>query len=147
MTFARLAAACVALPLVAFAPAAFAQADNADGLSPSKRMSDEELSQVHAAGLPAPSLQNIAQGAPLALVEMPVPTLNAQDLNSQIDRQQQALSQLRLAQNATQGSIGMMQTVSLPALLTPVAPLFIPVLAMPFPFLMTPPPKKVEPGH
>ena len=138
MTFARLAAACLVLPL-----AAFAHVESADGISASKRMSDEELSQVHAAGLPAPSLQNIAQGLPLALVEMQVPTLNAQDLNSQIDRQQQAMSQLRLAQ----GSIGMMQTVSLPALLTPVAPLFIPVLAMPFPFLMTPPPKKAEPGH
>jgi hypothetical protein len=142
MTFARLVAACLALPL-----AAFAHVESSDGISPSKRMSDEELSQVHAAGLPSPALQNMAQGLPLALVEMPVPTLNAQDLNSQVDRQQQAMSQLRLAQAATQGSIGMMQTVSLPALLTPVAPLFIPVLAMPFPFLMTPPPKKAEPGH
>ncbi len=141
MTIARLVAACLALPL-----AAFAHVESIDGISPSKRMSDEELSQVHAAGLPAPSLQNMAQGLPLALVEMPVPTLNAQDLNSQVDRQQ-AMSQIRLAQAATQGSIGVMQTAVLPALFTPVAPLFIPVLAMPFPFLMTPPPKKAEPGH
>ena len=141
MTIARLVAACLALPL-----AAFAHVESIDGISPSKRMSDEELSQVHAAGLPAPSLQNMAQGLPLALIEMPVPTLNAQDLNSQVDRQQ-AMSQIRLAQAATQGSIGVMQTAVLPALFTPVAPLFIPVLAMPFPFLMTPPPKKAEPGH
>lgn len=141
MTIARLVAACLALPL-----AAFAHVESTDGISPSKRMSDEELSQVHAAGLPAPSLQNMAQGLPLALIEMPVPTLNAQDLNSQVDRQQ-AMSQIRLAQAATQGSIGVMQTAVLPALFTPVAPLFIPVLAMPFPFLMTPPPKKAEPGH
>jgi hypothetical protein len=141
MTSARLLAACLALPL-----AAFAHVESTDGLSPSKRMTDEELSLVHAAGLPAPALQDIARGLPLALVETPVLALNAQDLNSQIDRQQ-AMSQIRLAQAATQGSIGLMQTASLPALFTPVAPLFIPVLAMPFPFLMTPPPKKGEPGH
>lgn len=139
MTSARLLATClVALPLAAFA--------HTDEISPSKRMSDEELSQVHAAGLPAPALQNLAQGLPLAALDMPVPTLNAQDLNSQIDRQQ-AVAQIRLASAATQNSIGMLQAASLPALLTPVAPLFIPVLALPFPFLMTPPPKKTEPGH
>jgi hypothetical protein len=141
MTSARLLAACLALPL-----AAFAQVESTDGLSPSKRMSDDELSQVHAAGLPAHALQDMAQGLPLALVELPAPALNAQDLHSQVDRQQ-AMSQIRLAQAATQGSIGLMQTGVLPALFTPVAPLFIPVLAMPFPFLMTPPPKKAEPGH
>lgn len=145
MTSARLLAASLALPLAAFAHTGSTDG-YADGISPSKRMSDDELSQVHAAGLPPPALANMAQGLPLALVEMPVPTLNAQDLNSQIDRQQ-AISQIRLAQAVTQGSVGMMQTAVLPALFTPVAPLFIPVLAMPFPFLMTPPPKKTEPGH
>ena len=146
MTSARLLAACLALPLAAFVQSAFAHVESTDGISPSKRMSDDELSQVHAAGLPAPALQDMAQGLPLALVEMPVPTLNAQDLNSHVDRQQ-AMSQIRLAQAATQGSIGLMQTAALPALFTPVAPLFIPVLAMPFPFLITPPPKKAGPGH
>lgn len=138
MTFRRLVAACAALPFAALA--------HANDFAPDKRMSDEELSQVHAAGLPDPSLQRIADGLPFALAELPVAPLNGHDLNSSLDRQQ-ALAQIRLASAATQGSLGAMQLSSLPAMLTPLAPLFIPALAMPFPFLMTPPPKKPDPGH
>lgn len=138
MTFRRLAALCATLPVAALA--------HANDFAPDQRMSDEELSQVHAAGLPAPSLQRIAEGLPFALAELPVAPLNGHDLNSSLDRQQ-ALAQIRLASAATQGSLGAMQLSSLPGLLTPLAPLFIPALAMPFPFLMVPPPKKAEPGH
>jgi len=34
-----------------------------------------------------------------------------------------------------------MQTLSLASLATPLAPLFLPTLALPFPFFMLPPPK------
>jgi len=130
-------AACLALPFAALA--------TTTDFAPDKRMSDDELSQVHAAGLPDPALQRIAQGMPFALAELPVPQLNGADLNSTLDRQQ-ALAQIRLASAATQGSLGLMQLASMPAMLTPLAPLFIPALAIPFPFLMPLPPKK-EPGH
>ncbi|RQP25141.1 hypothetical protein [Piscinibacter terrae] len=136
MTFPRLLAALsLALPLVSFAD-----------IDPSKRMSDDELSEVHAAGLPVASLQNLSQGLPVALMDLPAPTLNAQDLSSQVDRQQ-AVSQIRFGTQLAQGSIGVMQMSSLPALFTPVAPLFIPMLAMPFPFFMALPPKKPDDGH
>jgi len=136
MTLPRLLAALsLALPLVSFAD-----------IDPSKRMSDDELSEVHAAGLPVASLQNLSQGLPIALMDLPAPTLNAQDLNSQVDRQQ-AVSQIRLGTQLAQGSIGVMQMSSLPALFTPVAPLFIPMLAMPFPFFVALPPKKTDGGH
>jgi hypothetical protein len=114
-------------------------------------LSDEELSQVHAAGLPEPDLQRLASGLPLAGLplagpEVPLVGLNAPDLCVVLDRQQ-ALAQARLAAATTQGSLGLMQLASLPALVTPLAPLFLPTLAMPFPLFMAPPPKKSEPGH
>jgi hypothetical protein len=36
----------------------------------------------------------------------------------------------------------LLRGAGVPALFTPVAPLFLPTLAMPFPMLMAPPPKR-----
>lgn len=58
---------------------------------------------------------------------------------------QQSLAQYRLATAAAQGGIGVMQTLSLASLATPLAPLFLPTLALPFPFFMLPPPKNPPP--
>jgi hypothetical protein len=110
-----------------------------------QRMSDDELSQVHAAGLPASTLHSVAIGLPLALVDVPVSKFEAHDLARSLDRQQ-AINQVRLSAAATQGSIGLMQVATLPVLFTPMAPLFMPTLAMPFPFFALPP-KKPEPGQ
>ena len=138
MTSARLVAAL--LGLAGLAAQAHVEA------TPGRPLSDDELSQVHAAGLPDPALQRLASGLPLAGIDMSLPSLNAADTAAALDRQQ-ALAQLRIAGAATQGSLGLMQAASLPTLFTPLAPLFLPTLALPFPFLMAPPPKKPEPGH
>ncbi|HJV61932.1 MAG TPA: hypothetical protein VJ743_13370 [Albitalea sp.] len=115
---------------------------------PGQPLTDDELSQVHAAGLPEPALRDIAAGVPLAALEPSLPLASnvPQDLGASLERQQ-ALSQLKLAGATVQGSLGLMQLAALPALMTPFAPLVLPTLAMPFPFFMAPPPKKPEPGH
>ena len=126
------------LALAALAPCLAANA----ALQP---MSDDELSQVHAAGLPDASIANLAAGMPLALADMPVAKLDMQDLQRSMDRQS-AVNQYRFAAATVQGSMGLMQTATLPTLFTPLAPLFLPTLAMPLPFFNLPP-KKPEPGH
>ena len=103
-------------------------------------LDDAELSQVHAAGLPDPS-----QTAPV-LNELQAWLPALQEQSAAIDRQQ-SLAQYRLAATATQGGLGMMQTMSLASLATPLAPLFLPTLALPMPFLMLPPPKNQPPKH
>lgn len=140
MKKARLLALGLAAPLAFIAAVAHAEAERA---MPGRLLDDNELSQVHAAGLPDPSLQRLAAGVPLAALELPMAQLNTQDLSSSIDRQQ-AMAQLRLASATTQGSLGLMQVASLPTLVTPLAPLFLPTLALPFPFFIAPPPKKPE---
>jgi hypothetical protein len=123
MTSPRLALLALAAPLLLCA--------NAHALTP---LADNELAQVHAAGLPDAALQNIALAAP-ALDTAPSPEIAAID-------KQQSLAQARFASGTAQASIGLMRSASVPALFTPLAPLFLPTLAMPFPFLMVPPPKK-----
>ncbi|HJW11765.1 MAG TPA: hypothetical protein VJ598_08260 [Albitalea sp.] len=127
----RLFAASLALPVLAFLPLACEAA---------LTMSDAELSQVQAGGLPDPLLQNIgfasADNAPTQW----------QDTSANLDRQQ-ALAQFKLAAATSQGAVGLVQNASLATLFTPLAPLFIPTLALPFPMLMLPPPKKDEHGH
>lgn len=110
-------------------------------------LSDDELSQVHAAGLPEQSLQNIAAGRPLALAELPSAPWQWKDPMTALE-QQQALAQLKLGASISQGSVGLMQLATLPALFTPFAPMFLPALAMPLPLpLFTlPPPKKADGG-
>jgi len=125
MTSPRLALLALAAPLLLCA--------NAHALTP---LADNELAQVHAAGLPDAALQNIALAALPALDTAPSPEIPAA-----IDKQQ-SLAQARFASGTAQASIGLMRSASVPALFTPLAPLFLPALAMPFPFLMALPPKK-----
>jgi hypothetical protein len=125
MTFPRIALLALAAPLLLCA--------NARALTP---LADNELAQVHAAGLPDAALQNIALAAPPVLDAAPSPELSAA-----IDRQQ-TLAQARFASGTAQASLGLMRSAGMPALFTPLAPLFLPTLAMPVPFLMVPPPKK-----
>jgi len=144
MKSARLLALHAALPLLALLPLASHATTDA---TPGQRLSDDELSQVHAAGLPDPSLQRLSAGLPLAPDEFVVAQqLNGRDLSLTVDRQQ-AIAQTRLAATTAQTSLGLMQVATWPTLFTPVAPLFLPTLAMPFPFFMLPPPKKPDFGH
>ncbi|GEM_PF-6940275 len=100
-------------------------------------LSDSELSQVNAAGLPDAALQGIALNAtPAADVAA------AHDPSGAALDRQQSLSETRFAAASAQGSLGLMRSATLPALFTPFAPLVLPALAMPFPFFMAPPPKK-----
>ena len=100
-------------------------------------LDDAELSQVHAAGLPDPA-------QPMTPHEL-APWLPAlQEQGAALERQQ-SLAQYRLATAAAQGGIGVMQTLLLASLATPLAPLFLPTLALPFPFFMLPPPKNPPP--
>ena len=103
-------------------------------------LSDSELAQVHAAGLPDPQ-------RPFDVTLTSVAPQPSQDPSASLERQQ-ALAQARLAAASTQGALGLMQAASVATLFTPVAPLFLPAAALPFPFLMlAPPPKKSDAGH
>ena len=99
-------------------------------------LADTELAQVHAAGLPDAALQNIA----LAVVPG-MDLAAAHELSSSAEREQ-SLALARFASGIVQASVGLMRSATLPTLFTPLAPLFLPALAMPFPPLMAPPPKK-----
>jgi hypothetical protein len=127
----RLFAASLALPVLAFTSLACEAA---------LRMSDDELSQVQATGLPDPLLQNIGFGS------TDTAPAQWQDMSANLDRQQ-ALAQFKLAAATSQGAVGLVQSASLVTLFTPLAPLFIPTLGLPFPFMMPLPPKKDEHGH
>jgi hypothetical protein len=99
-------------------------------------LADDELAQVHAAGLPDAALRDSA------LATLPGADMAAAREWSSATDQQQALAHARFASGTAQASVGLMRSATLPALFTPLAPLFLPALAMPFPFLMAPPPKK-----
>ncbi len=109
--------------------------------SPGRLLADSELSAVHAAGLSDPLLRNILLGsadtAPAASPWMDW---------AHFDRQQ-ALAQYKFAAVTTLGSVGLVQSASAATVSLPLDTLFLPMLALPFPFLMVPPPKKAEPGH
>lgn len=131
------------LALAALVPS-FAVQANVDSFSPGQRLSDEELSEVHAAGLPDASVAQLAAGMPLALAELPVARFDARDLQLSLERQA-VVNQYRFTASTVQSSLGMMQVATLPTLFTPFAPLFLPTLALPLPFF-TLPPKKPDPG-
>jgi hypothetical protein len=106
-------------------------------------LDEQELSQVHAAGLPEPALRQVALGTAGDA------GFAQQVLHEQIaalDRQQ-SLAQYKFAALTAQGGLGVMQALALAGLATPVAPLFIPVLAMPLPFFMPLPPQNPPPKH
>jgi hypothetical protein len=99
-------------------------------------LADDELSQVHAAGLPDAALKELALAAPAGNELVPLVEASAA-----VDHQQ-SLAQVRMASTTAQASAALMRSASLPALFTPLVPLVLPVLAMPFPFMLAPPPKK-----
>jgi len=104
-------------------------------------LDEQELSQVHAAGLPDTALQGLALAGDARVAQQTL----AEQITA-LDRQQ-SLAQYRFAASTAQGGVGMMQSIALVGLATPVAPLFIPVLAMPFPFAMPLPPQTPPPKH
>ncbi len=114
------------------------------GLRP---LDDEALSGSHAAGLPEPALRQIEQGLPLGGFELPAATAALPELAGHALERQQALAQVKLATAMAQSSVDLMRVAALPALATPLAPLFIPALLVPFPFLALPPIKKDDGGH
>ncbi len=104
---------------------------------PGRLLSDGELSQVHAAGLaevgtslPTPGIEAAALRSWRGL----------QEQAGQAERQQQALDRLQFATSTLQLSGTVMRTVAATGLATPVAPLMLPMIAMPFPFFMPIPP-------
>jgi len=105
-------------------------------------LSDSELSAVQAAGLTDPALRNIVLGSADAASTQ----TSWLDAPAHFDRQQ-ALAQYKFAALTAQGSVGLVQTASLATVSLPLAAVFLPMLALPFPFLMQLPPKKAEPGH
>jgi hypothetical protein len=111
---------------------------------PGRALADAELDQVHATGLDDATLLAAALGH-LGSADRAVTPPPRQDLTTELERQQ-LLAQIKLAAASTQGAASLVQSASLVTLFTPAAPLFIPVLALPFPFFMLPP-KPSEPGH
>lgn len=109
------------------------------GHLPAHAMNADELSQVHAGGLP--ETLALQAGGVLAL-QPPGHDRRVDDAALQAQaallERQQALAQARIAAGATQGMVNLTQTVAFAGAFTPVAPLLIPVM-MPFPFMPVPP--------
>jgi len=106
-------------------------------------LDERELSQVHAAGLPDAALNGLAMPSSAnadALLQAMLEQGNALE-------RQQALAQVKLGAGTARNGLGLMQGVALAGLFTPVAPLVLPVLALPFPFFALPPSQPQPPKH
>lgn len=106
-------------------------------------LDERELSQVHAAGLPEDALRGMAMPSSAnadALLQAMLEQGNALE-------RQQALAQMKLGAGTARSGTGLLQDVALAGLFTPVAPIVLPVLALPFPFLALPPSQPQPPKH